>query len=227
MTENILRFTQQEADELALAYIMEHSTKVDRPKKRQRIEQEVLRTRELVHDCADLRAFVGTFSDFEIQGSTLRLGSCALESRLFERYRPEDIRRVHLMIASAGDYAIDRDPISDVYADLWGTGYIDAVVDLVRDRLAETCEDEAFYLTKPFGPGFYGLPLQEVRKFFTLLPAEQIGVTLREHLMVPLKSYAGIMLELRRGLTLQSRDCVSCIGNEFGCSYCRNNHTAG
>lgn len=227
MTEQIFRFTQQEADELALAYIMEHSTRGDNPKKRQRIQREVLRTKNLVHHCVDLRALVGTFSEFEIQGNALRLGSCALESRLFERYRPEDIRRVHLMIASAGDYEIDRDPISDVYADLWGTGYIDAVVDLVRDRLAETQEDEDFYLTRPFGPGFFGLTLQEVRKFFALLPAERIGVTLRDHLMVPLKSYAGIMLELRRGLTLQQRDCVSCIGNEFGCSYCRNNHTAG
>lgn len=219
----IYRFTQQEAEPLAMGQLSASACRSGSPRKRARILSELAGVHPDIRDGVELRALVCETDQFTLEGDILRVEGAAFQARLFSSYRPGDIEKIFLFIACAGIFEYEREPIFDVYADLWGSAYVDALLELLQRKLERECPPgPGFRLTRAFGPGFYGMTLQQVGQFFQLLPAGEIGVSLKGTLMVPLKSYTGMYLSLREGLSLSTRDCRDCIGNAAGCAYCRN-----
>ena len=185
---------------------------------------ELRSVHESIQAGVDLSALVYGTDNFSIEEETLKLEDIVLHAKIFRSFKRADIEKVFLFAATAGNFEYDRDPMFDVYADLWGTAYVDALLELLVQEIQRVePPSEGFNLTRPFGPGFYGMPLSEVKTFFEALPIQKIGITLRGTLMIPLKSYVGLIFSLRSGLRLGTCDCWDCIGSADGCAYCRNN----
>jgi len=169
-----------------------------------------------------VRALTKRFPGACLSGETLALGGVSFECRAFGRLDPARVFAVYPYLLTAGDVYLETDNVSDqLFADIWGTSFADAGVELLKSELAR--ENEGYTLSSSFGPGFYGMDIGMMERFFALFDASEIGVTLHSNcLLLPLKSCAGFFVALADEWMLPTRDCESCLGNPGGCRFCKN-----
>ena len=106
-----------------------------------------------------------------------------------------------------------------LYADLWGTAYLDAAREEFRKILLKT---KNLYLSESISPGFYGMSVEENIKICQILSGEKIGVSTNENgTMTPMKTCSGIYLAVDEPKYFLSADCKSCMGNPGGCIMCK------
>lgn len=102
-----------------------------------------------------------------------------------------------------------------------------ACLDVVREWLQGYLERKHSVQTKrycspSFGPGFYGIGMEETPMLLHFLEDADPPVKWENGAMKPAMSSIGIYLISKTDVLTQCRDCISCIGNKEGCQYCGN-----
>ena len=129
---------------------------------------------------------------------------------------------------SAGEcYFSSEENIMDfLYADIWGTNYVDAGIEVLTDGYIRKDMEKRFagqsvYLSEEFGPGYFGMPVIETKKFFRILDGSLIQVKVKDSgLMIPQKTCAGLYIVLNRNDIKAEPECMRCHGNKQGCQFC-------
>lgn len=129
----------------------------------------------------------------------------------------------------------DSSPIKDLgmldlfYQDTWETACIDAARDKLREYLSNNVPwdfalgEKDFFISSSFGPGYYGMDIADVSKFFELLDGDKIGIKLNQYgVMVPAKSNVGFFLVMKKEIKIPKDNCGDCLGNDKGCIFCKN-----
>jgi len=214
----VITFSREEADDLVWKYFIRKSNIKDE-KKLKRMEALAQEAHQLVKEKVNMRAVVSASDKFYVADDKLFVDEIGEVTLKTSKINLEHVSKIYSFILCAGEFEIEVDPINDIFADLWGTAYVDAQMELLRKELIKR-EQKAVSL--PFGPGFYGMELGDLNTIFDSLDNSKIDVELRGSLMVPLKSCAGFFLVSDMEFEMPERDCMNCVGNINGCSYCRN-----
>lgn len=114
--------------------------------------------------------------------------------------------------------------LEQYYVENWLIATLDAGRDWIRNYLfRKNSVRHSCYVTDSFGPGFYGMTIETLPKFFEIIDGTSVGVTLKESgSLKPLKSCIGIYLVTTKDVShLMGHDCINCAGNKFGCNACR------
>jgi hypothetical protein len=183
-----------------------------------------------IEERVNIRAVVSYFDKFELEGDTLTIEGRIFKCNPFSLINPKAVKGIYLYVITAGDYSMDdREIMDQLYADIWGTSYVDAgrkiLVDYVLEDFSKrnilTGENKLVMVTDSFGPGFYGMETGDTRKIFEIIDGDKIGVECRESgVMVPLKSCTGIYLIVEEGTELPGIECESCLGSIISCNMC-------
>lgn len=114
-----------------------------------------------------------------------------------------------------------------LYADIWGTNYVDASMSILQKKIEEDMRETfagagEVYLSCEFGPGYFGMPVSDSQKIMKIIDGEQIGIRVKESgLIIPQKSCMGFFFVYNRpGITAEA-ECIRCRGNSKGCEFCR------
>jgi len=233
MKNQVIRLSREEADRYAYDYFINicgfRNKEGDKYK---RLLDHGMKIRERIVGKIDLKAVVSSYDRDIISGNTATIGDVAFVCNAFEQLNRDSIRKIYIYLLTAGDFGLnDDDPVIDqLYADIWGTAYTDAGLEVLKHRLKEEfdrnrsgqdAERDAVILD-PFGPGFYGMDVDQIGRYFEVLDGERIGVKARTNsLMLPLKSCAGFFVIVDDGSKLPPKDCKSCHADHRGCEYCQ------
>lgn len=195
--------------------------------KHQRMMKMGLAVREKGIKGIDIRALVSFYGKEAVQDGKICVGDIGFTCNYFEQIPADAIEGVYFYMLTAGEcYFSSEENIMDfLYADIWGTNYVDAGIQLLTEKIKEDMEDRfpgrELFLSDEFGPGYFGMPVIESKKFFELLDAEQIGVWVKDSgLMIPQKSCAGFYLVFNRPGMKAEPECMRCRGNAAGCQFC-------
>lgn len=187
-----------------------------------------MRVRERIIDRLDMKAVVASFDRDIISGNSAKIGDTIFTCNAFKQLDKATIQKIYIYIFTTGNFEPkDDDPIIDqLYADIWGTAYTDAGLEVLKHHLKEDFErnggSSETAILDPFGPGFYGMDVDQVGSFFEVLDGALIGVKARTNsLMVPLKSSVGFFILMDGGSKLPPADCKSCYADHRGCEYCQ------
>lgn len=123
-----------------------------------------------------------------------------------------------LYACCAGDYALPEENILDqVYADIWGSAFTDAVRALIKKELEQGCR-----ISENFGPGFYGMSTRALGKMQQILDFQALGIEVRSNnIMIPLKSCAGMFFRVSERYKTIGAACEACYGNQASCKLCQ------
>ena len=130
------------------------------------------------------------------------------------------------MLTAGECYFSSEENIMDfLYADIWGTNYVEAGIQLLTEKIEadmkERLPQQQTYLSEEFGPGYFGMPVIESRKFFNILDGDLIHVRVKESgLMIPQKTCTGLYLVFNRPDIKAEPECLRCRGNASGCQFC-------
>jgi hypothetical protein len=195
-----------------------------RSTKHQRMWTEAKKIYDLISGSLQLRAVAADFVPDSLTGTRMTIGDTVFSCSAFEQLKADSIKRCYVYIITVGDIEIESDKITDLLnVDIWATAFIDAGRELLREKLARIAEasDSGVHISPSFGPGFYGMELEQIVNFFRLLDGASIGVALRENrIIIPLKTCTGMFLSLDSGGNMPPVTCEGCLGSAGGCRFC-------
>ena len=196
--------------------------------KHQRMMKMGRKVREDGLDGIDIRALVSFFGPEVFDDGKISVNGQEIACNYFEQIPAESVEGIYFYMLSAGEcYFSSEENIMDfLYADIWGTNYVDAGIEvLTRDHIRKDMEERfsgrEAYLSEEFGPGYFGMPVIETKKFFKILDGSLIVVRVKESgLMIPQKTCAGLYIVLNRSDIKAEPECMRCRGNKQGCQFC-------
>lgn len=176
----------------------------------------------------DIRALVSFCGPEHFSGGAVRAGGAVIACRYFDQIPPEAVEGICFYMLTAGEclFSSEENAMDVLYADIWGTSYIDAGIQVlteqhIRRSLAKRFPGRMVCLSEGFGPGYFGMPVTETKKFFSVLDAPSIGVQLGESgVMIPQKTCTGLYLIYNREDIKAEPGCMECLGNADGCQFC-------
>ena len=218
-----------EANALAVEYFIKICGFNREGEKNKRMLARGMEVRDRIRDKVDIRAVVSSFPGSVLYKNTAVLSGITFECNVFQRLKPSHILGVYAYIMTAGSFELDDSApaLDQLYTDIWGTAYVDAGIEILRGYVEKDLEERAcereFCVLGSFGPGFYGMDVNQVGKFFELLEGERIGVKVKgSGLMLPMKSCSGFFAGVDDKTSLPASDCKSCQAEYKNCAFCQS-----
>jgi len=232
MKNQIIKITREETDSLAMETFIKISGLNNTGEKNTRILREGICLRERIKDKINIRSVVSLFPGTAMKNNTVMLDGIKFECNAFQHLDLNGVRGIYVFILTAGNFDnCENMSMSDqLYTDIWGTSYVQAGLSVLKQHLKQylrECEQQStqsLSILDYFGPGFYGMDINQMKKFFDLLNGDSIGVKLENSgIMIPTKSCTGFYIAVGDGTKLPGLDCKSCMAEYKNCSFCHHN----
>lgn len=157
--------------------------------------------------------------------NTIKINNIQFSCEIFKNIPENEFLGIYFFVLTVGSLNISPSGIlEEFYFDVSGTACVDAARDFIREKIIfaekqKNCGNEIF-VSDSLGPGFYGMKIEEVEKFFNILDCQSIGVSLSESgVIIPKKSCVGFFM-VTKNKYFMKKDCQSCVGNKNGCIFC-------
>lgn len=171
-----------------------------------------------------IRAAVRFWDQPVIDGDKLQLDDAILSCGALGQIPKDAIKGVFVYLLTIGETDIEAEDniMTELYHDIWGTAYVESAMEVLRrDCLQPLIEGRECYLSESFGPGYFGMAMEEGKKLFDLLREVSIGVTQKSSgLLTPEKSCLGLMFLYDRADVAMPQACEKCLGTRGGCMFC-------
>ncbi|MCI5722087.1 MAG: hypothetical protein MR328_06430 [Firmicutes bacterium] len=197
-------------------------------KKHQRMMQMAYDVRENGLDGIDIKAVVSYYGPEVFRGGKIEAEGQEIQCNYFSQMPEGAVEGVYFYVLTVGEclFPSEEQIMDFLYADIWGTSYVDAGITelkhgFLENDLKDRFPERELYLSEEFGPGYFGMPVIESKKFMNLLDADLIDVWVKDSgLMIPQKTCTGLYLVLNRNDIKADVACMQCRGNSAGCKFC-------
>lgn len=188
-----------------------------------KMEQAAFRVRTHLQERMDIRATVRFWDRPVLTDTRLQLDDVTLCCDAFSRIPAGAVKGVFAYLLTIGDTDMEGEVsiMTELYHDVWGTAYVESVMDVLRSRLLQVLPEENMHLSESFGPGYYGMAMEEGKTLFSLLGDETAGVSQKASgLLLPEKSCMGLLLVYDRPGIRMPLACEKCLGSRGSCQFC-------
>lgn len=191
--------------------------------------EESLRTLDDIYDNIHISAVISKYGGHCISDDNLVCDDTTFRCMALSQIDSHEILDVYIYLLTIGEITKDSDrALYRIYYDMWQTAFVDVGRDLLKEYITDSVTHETFAISDSFGPGFFGMPVTDTKKFFQVLNATEIGASLKgSGFMNPAKSYAGFFLITKKEESLPSKDCENCHSSGKTCSYCKAGRQPG
>lgn len=228
MTARILYFDEQEVYPLAEErFIKTCGFNLD-TEKHKRMFLMGQNVRESGKKGINIRAVLSFYDGSCYKNHAIAAENRLLQCNFFYQIPDEIVRGIYFYMLTVGEclFSSEENIMDFLYADIWGTNYVDSAMHLLRKIIEEDMEEnlgEDVVLSEEFGPGYFGMSMGDSKVFMEILQGGRIGVTIRPSgLMIPQKSCTGLFLAIDKNYNLRyEKECARCSGNKQGCKFCR------
>jgi hypothetical protein len=205
--------------------------------KHRRMYADALAVRDKGIGGVRVEGFTAEYSPEVYDGKAVAIGGERVPATVFGRFPRETVKRVILYVITAGECSCGEDEgiMSQLYAHLWGTAYVDAgrviLEGGIKERVLSRLKGEGVSgpcLSPAFSPGFYGMDNRDNRVIVELLGAGEIGVScVSSGVMLPVKTCSGVFLVTDGSVDFPGEECLVCSGNRTSCSQCMRANRMG
>lgn len=232
MKNQVIIIPREKADSYAQEFFIKIAGLNITGEKCARMLSQGIYLKEIIKDKINIRAVVSSFPGTAINGNVAILDGIKFECNALRRFNPKGIIRIYAFILTAGDFddKVHSSALDQLFMDVWGTSYVEAGLKVLKQLINQNIQniidgsqssDSGFTILDHFGPGYYGMEVNQIKQFFELLDGDSIGVKLENNsLMIPIKSYAGFYIAASDGTILLESDCESCRAEYKNCSFC-------
>ncbi len=189
-----------------------------------KMEQAAFAVRRHLQEKMEIQATVRYWNGPALTGEKLQLGDVSLICGAFGQIPADAIKGAFAYLLTIGETDIEAEGniMTELYHDIWGTAYVESAMEVLqRECLSPLVEKEGTHLSENFGPGYYGMAMDEGLKIFGLLDGESVGVSQKiTGLLMPEKSCLALILVYDRDDIKMPRACEKCLGTKGSCKFC-------
>lgn len=169
------------------------------------------------------KAVICTWDDYDLIKTSLFVEGEEIICKAFSELQKRTITGVYGYFMTVGKCKYSGEHlIEKLYADIWGTVYVDYVRTLLENYIKQKQQES---LSPSYGPGYFGMNTEEICKLYQVIAPTEIGITVNERGMAsPLKSCAGIYVASTKPECFPKSACASCKGIATSCTLCRLAH---
>lgn len=229
MNHQIITFEKKDAYPLAKKRFIEACGLDLSTEKHSRMMEAGSKAHERSIGGAQLQALVSYYGPEICKDKKLVIDGIEITCNYIEKIPEKAVEGVYLYLLTAGQWTPTEETgiMERVYLDIWGSNYVDAGINLLRKKLMLDLQQKFkshrdLYLSEEIGPGYFGMPITEINKFFQLMDGELIGVQ-RENsgVIIPEKTCIGLYIILNDHEIKAEPKCTRCQGNLAGCNVCK------
>lgn len=197
-----------------------------------KLDVDLLEVRRFFAKCTPIRGLMRYYDEHdiengvvEISGKQLRFGGASVSCDVLKEFSTCKVKSAFVYLITCHPDSFRRYEIGEM-----NYHFIqNACIDLAREMILKNCrlytnngEDakESIWTTKAFGPGYYGMPIEEGRTLHKLLDGERIGVSYQGSMMTPLKSSIGFAFSYEAKEQVMVNACDYCQAAVKECNYC-------
>ncbi|MGN0736311.1 MAG: hypothetical protein ACI4LP_10960 [Anaerovoracaceae bacterium] len=177
----------------------------------------------------DIRAIVSFFDADVFEDNRIKIGEESITFPYLTRISPKSVSGIYFYILTVGEclFSSEENIMDFLYADIWGTSYVDSSMELLREKIVEDMKKNVTavkepYLSEEFGPGYFGMEVADSKKIMRALNGNDIGVKVKDSgLIIPQKSCAGFFFVCNEPGFKTEKSCIKCRGNSKGCEFCK------
>lgn len=187
------------------------------------MEKAAFRIRTHLQEQMEIRAAVRFWDNPVLEGDVLRLDDKSLRCGAFAQIPRNVVKGAFVYLLTIGETGIEAEDyiMTEIYHDIWGTSYVESALEVLRRDCLESQLEADLYLSESFGPGYFGMPLEEGKTLFSLLGDETAGVSQKASgLLLPEKSCMGLLLVYDRPGIRMPLACEKCLGSRGSCQFC-------
>ncbi len=192
--------------------------------KHRRMWTHALEIYEEIREKIDIKALIHYLVPEKAEGRDFYFNGVKISCNAFERIGLDNVNGSYFYLITAGEAQTDSEQVLDqLYGDIWGTSLVDAAREIIRKQIIFMDQEkyENGILSDSFGPGYYGMRLEQTADIFQIIDASLVNVTLNPGgMMRPQKSITGLFLSVKNGDMLPPATCENCIGGSSGCAFC-------
>lgn len=227
MKKVLVTFKEQDVRRRAEQYFFKYSGLDISKEKHECMYKEAIIVREKGLKGINLSALVAFFGPGAYRNNKIIFEKNEIKCEAFGQISGTNVLGIYFYLITAGECACgSEEAITDrLYADIWGTAYVDAGRDFLEDTIKNDVEKrmkKRGHLSIPISPGFFGMETGESKTINAILSGEEIGISVKDSgVMLPLKSCSGLYFVVRDPTEMPSPECRDCIGNPGGCRLCK------
>lgn len=231
MRRAIVTFEEEDVREKAQGYFIKYSGLDLSKEKHKRMYKDAVKVWEAGLEGISLSALISSYGPEAYTDQKIAIDGNEIRCQAFSQIPDSNVLALYLYLITAGECLCNSEkPISNqLYADIWGTAYVDAGRDHLEELIRRDAEDKLKKrpgiegcLSIPISPGFFGMTTEESKTISAILSGQDMGITVKDNgVMLPLKSCSGIYLVVRDLSKMPLAGCKNCIGNPGGCKLCR------
>lgn len=170
------------------------------------------------------------FSYYDMDGgcNPMKIENEVFHGGIFNYYKRSSVKGVLIYLLTIGGLHKEDDMklLRQYYLDAWGSAYVEAAHDVFKEELVKIFQgvekkDKPYYVSEPFGPGYFDIAITDTEKLFHLLKHEELCLNLSEGgMMNPEKSCSGFYIISEEEIAFPEDNCISCKA-KVNCDYCR------
>ncbi|WP_242830987.1 vitamin B12 dependent methionine synthase [Desulfosporosinus meridiei] len=189
----------------------------------QKIIDRSLRSLNDVYHLLEIKALISEYEKTCVEGINMLLDGKLFTCNALAQIPSEEIEGIYIYLLTVGELNLSEVSIlNQVYYDMWQNAYMDAGQEILRQYLQGLSCNIDRYVSDNFGPGFFGMDVSQLEKFFAILDGEKISLKLLDSgFMSPTKSYAGFFLVTNSQQNFVGKDCENCLSSGKTCMYCK------
>ncbi len=202
---------------------------LDRSKHQRMMERAEKVLEEGIHSI-DIKVLISDYDGSCYKNNKIHINDTVLECNFFSQIPDDKVEAVYFSLITVGEcwFASEEEIMNFLYADNWGTVFVDVASEKVKDIINEDIKSKypdgsGYRISKTLGPGYYGMKVLDTTKIKNVIDFDRIGVKVKESgLMIPQKSCVDIYLLLNDDIEFPV-ECSDCVGNQQGCRFCKIN----
>lgn len=225
MKEDILQFSYEKL----LPSVPFHKLKID---------VDLLEVRKFFTRCSPIRGVMLSFGKEDVEEGRIRihnnqliLDDTVLYCDVFQEFSSCQICTGIAYLASCNTDSFEEYGIGQLNYHFIQNSCLDLVRNMIMQNFRLFTYEQLFTIeqrsvteqvsfTKAFGPGYYGMQVEEGEKLHKLLHGERLGVRYEDGMMHPLKSTIGAAFSYRGKETVKLNPCDFCESNGEHCMFC-------
>lgn len=186
-------------------------------------EEEFAEIKRNVENHIKIKALVRKSNSFLCEKYNIWIEEKKIEHTIPFKNFPQLVQDVYVFLVSIELEKNTESVMEQLLYHAWESAYLEVAREWIRHWILDR---EKCFVSVSLSPGFYGIPMDSIETFYSMVNGEIIDVFLQKGALVPQQSVLGMYCVMKQEISLFYKQCDTCLAKGKHCEFCMDTGVA-